>query len=91
MTNVFNFIRWALTHVNLDTVPSGTVLAGGTATNVGAEPWHYARKRYPVTYQGEVGELLQLPRLGESFLYILRNKLAVQKLILQFRQGHQLL
>ncbi len=41
MTNVLNFIRWALIHVNLDTVPSGTVLAGGTATNVGAEPWHY--------------------------------------------------
>ena len=41
MTNVFNFIRWALTHVNPDTVPSGAVLANGTATNVGAEPWHY--------------------------------------------------
>ena len=41
MTNVLNFIRLALTHVNLDTVPNGTVLAGGTATNVGAEPWHY--------------------------------------------------
>ena len=41
MTNVLNFIRWALIHVNLDTVPSGTMLAGGTATNVGAEPWHY--------------------------------------------------
>ncbi len=41
MTNVLNFIRLALTHVNLDTVPNGMVLAGGTATNVGAEPWHY--------------------------------------------------
>lgn len=41
MTNVLNFIRWALTHVNLDTIPNGTVLAGGTATNVGAEPWHH--------------------------------------------------
>ena len=41
MTNVLDFIRWALTHVNPDTVPSGAVLAGGTATNVGAEPWHY--------------------------------------------------
>ena len=41
MTNVLNFIRWALTHVNPNSVPSGAVLAGGTATNVGAEPWHY--------------------------------------------------
>lgn len=41
MTNILNFIRWALTHVNPDTVPSGAVLANGTATNVGAEPWHY--------------------------------------------------
>ena len=41
MTNVLDFIRWALTHVNPNTVPSGAVLAGGTATNVGAEPWHY--------------------------------------------------
>ena len=41
MTNVLNFIRWALTHVNLDTVPSGTVLADGTTTNVGTKPWHY--------------------------------------------------
>ena len=41
MTNVLDFIRWALTHVNPDTVPSGAVLAKGTATNVGAEPWHY--------------------------------------------------
>ena len=41
MTNVLDFIRWALTHVNPDTVPSGAVLVGGTATNVGAEPWHY--------------------------------------------------
>ena len=41
MTNVLDFIRWALTHVNPDTVPSGAVFAGGTATNVGAEPWHY--------------------------------------------------
>lgn len=41
MTNVLDFIRWALTHVNPNTIPSGAVLAGGTATNVGAEPWHY--------------------------------------------------
>ena len=41
MTNVLNFIRWALTHVNPDTVPSGAVLANGTAANVGTEPWHY--------------------------------------------------
>ena len=41
MTNVLNFIRWALTHVNPNTVSSGAVLANGTATNVGAEPWHY--------------------------------------------------
>ena len=30
MTNILDFIRWALTHVNLDTVPSGAVLANGT-------------------------------------------------------------
>ena len=41
MTNVLDFIRWALTHVNPNSVPSGAVLVGGTATNVGAEPWHY--------------------------------------------------
>ena len=41
MTNVLNFIRWALTHVDPDRVPSGAVLAGGTATNVGTESWHY--------------------------------------------------
>ena len=41
MTNVLDFIRWALTHVDPGTVPSGAVLANGTATNVGAEPWHY--------------------------------------------------
>lgn len=41
MTNVLDFIRWALTHVNPNTVPSGAVLANGTATNVGADPWHY--------------------------------------------------
>lgn len=41
MTNVLDFIRWALTHVDPSTVPSGAVLVGGTATNVGAEPWHY--------------------------------------------------
>ena len=41
MTNVLDFIRWALTHVDPDTVPSGAVLANGTATNVGTEPWHY--------------------------------------------------
>ena len=41
MTNVLDFIRWALTHVNPNTVPSGAVLVNGTATNVGADPWHY--------------------------------------------------
>ena len=41
MTNVLDFIRWALTHVNPNTVPSGAVLVNGTATNVGTEPWHY--------------------------------------------------
>ena len=41
MTSVLDFIRWALTHVNPNTVPSGAVLVGGTATNVGADPWHY--------------------------------------------------
>lgn len=41
MTNILDFIRWALTHVNPNTVPSGAVLANGTATNIGAEPWHY--------------------------------------------------
>ena len=41
MTNVLNFIRWALTHVNPNSVPSGAVLANGTATNVGTEPWYY--------------------------------------------------
>ena len=41
MTNVLDFIRWALTHVNPNTVPSGAVFANGIATNVGAEPWHY--------------------------------------------------
>ena len=41
MTNVLDFIRWALTHVNPESVPSGAVLANGTATNVGTEPWHY--------------------------------------------------
>lgn len=30
MTNVFNFIHWALTHVNPNTVPNGAVLANGT-------------------------------------------------------------
>ena len=41
MTNVLNFIRWALTHVNSNIVPSGAVLANGTETNVGTEPWYY--------------------------------------------------
>lgn len=41
MTSVLDFIRWALTHVNPNTVPSGAVLVNGTATNVGTEPWHY--------------------------------------------------
>ena len=41
MINVLNFIRWALTHVNPNTVPSGAVLANGTASNIGTEPWHY--------------------------------------------------
>ena len=41
MTNILDFIRWALTHVDPNTVPRVVTLAGGTATNVGAEPWHY--------------------------------------------------
>ena len=41
MTNILDFIRWALTHADPNTIPSGAVLANGTATNVGAEPWHY--------------------------------------------------
>lgn len=41
MTNVLDFIRWALIRVNPNTVPSGAVLANGTATNIGKEPWHY--------------------------------------------------
>ncbi len=41
MTNVLDFIRWALIHVNPNTVPSGAVLANGTASNIGTEPWHY--------------------------------------------------
>ena len=41
MTNVLDFIRWALTHVDPNTVPSGAVLANGTAANIGTEPWHY--------------------------------------------------
>ena len=41
MTNVLDFIRWALTHVNPNTVSSGAVLANGTASNIGTEPWHY--------------------------------------------------
>ena len=30
MTNVLNFIRWTLTHVDPNTVPRGVVLANGT-------------------------------------------------------------
>ena len=41
MANVLNFIRWVLTHINPNIASSGAVLAGGTATNIGAEPWHY--------------------------------------------------
>ena len=41
MTNILDFIRWALTHVDPNTVPSGAVLANGTAANIGTEPWHY--------------------------------------------------
>ena len=41
MTNILDFIRWALTHVNPNSVPSGAVLANGTAANIGTEPWHY--------------------------------------------------
>lgn len=41
MTNVLDFIRWALTHVDPNTVLSGAVLANGTAANTGTEPWHY--------------------------------------------------
>ena len=41
MTNVLDFIRWALTHVNPNTVPKSATFANGTATNIGKEPWHY--------------------------------------------------
>ena len=41
MTNILDFIRWALTHVDPNTVSSGAVLANGTAANIGTEPWHY--------------------------------------------------
>ena len=41
MTNILDFIRWALTHVDPNTVLSGAVLANGTAANIGTEPWHY--------------------------------------------------
>ena len=41
MTNILDFIRWALTHVNPNIVSSGAVLANGTAANIGTEPWHY--------------------------------------------------
>ena len=41
MPNILIKIRNCIAYVNPNTVPSRAVLAGGTATNVGAEPWHY--------------------------------------------------
>ena len=41
MTNIFDFIRWALTHVDPNTIPKSATFANGTATNIGKEPWHY--------------------------------------------------
>ena len=41
MKSIFNFIRWALTHVDPNTVPNNAILVNGTATNIGTEPWHY--------------------------------------------------
>ena len=41
MTNVLDFIRWALTHVDPNTIPKSATFANGTATNIGKEPWHY--------------------------------------------------
>ena len=41
MKSIFNFIRWALTHVDPNTVPNNAFLVNGTATNIGTEPWHY--------------------------------------------------
>ena len=40
MTNVLDFIRWALTHVNPDTVPSGAVLANGSLIMAGTRINH---------------------------------------------------
>ena len=41
MTNILDFIRWALTHVDPNTIPKSATFANGTATNIGKEPWHY--------------------------------------------------
>lgn len=41
MTSVLDFIRWALTHVDPNTIPKSATFANGTATNIGKEPWHY--------------------------------------------------
>ena len=41
MTNVLDFIRWALTHADPNTIPKSATFANGTATNIGKEPWHY--------------------------------------------------
>ena len=40
MTNVLNFIRWALTHVNSDTIPKSATFVND-AKDIGSDPWHY--------------------------------------------------
>ena len=40
MLNVVNFIKWALTHVNSSTVPSGAQLPL-SIKDCGKDPWHY--------------------------------------------------
>ena len=40
MYDVTEFIRWALTHVNPETIPAGAVLAR-PFSECGIEPWHY--------------------------------------------------
>lgn len=41
MANVLDFIRWALTHADPNTIPKSATFVNGTATNIGKEPWHY--------------------------------------------------
>ena len=40
MTNVLDFIRWALTHVNPDTIPKSATFVND-AKDIGSDPWHY--------------------------------------------------